>query len=138
MLELVTIEQARSHLRIDNFDSNGGPDDPWLEMVIPAVSDAVARWLKDAWRLYVPEMDSNGDPVEDSNGDWVPALDSNGKYTVIPSVRLATLLELASQYRFREGEGKENAVPSHEGYGHTLTSKAAVAILTALRKPTVA
>lgn len=137
MLELVTVDEARAHLRIDDYDSGGGPDDLWLAIWIPAVSEAVALWLKDSWRLFVEEVDSEGNIVRDSNGDPVPAEDSDGPI-IRMSVKAAALLELASQYRFREGEGKDNAVPAHEGYGHTLTSKAAVAILTALRRPTVA
>ena len=43
MLELVTIEQAREHLRLDS-DSDGGADDGWLAMFIPAASEAVALW----------------------------------------------------------------------------------------------
>lgn len=137
MPDLITREQAYEHLRLD-YDSDGSADDAWLDVFIPAVSDAVARWVKDSWRLYLPELDSFGDPVLDSDDNPVPLLDSDGEPVVKPVVRAACLLELASQYRFREGEGRENAVPSHEGYGHGLTSKAAVALLTTIRKPTVA
>jgi len=105
---------------------------------IPAVSEAVQRWLKEDWRLYEWETDSDGNIVRDSDGNPVPLLDSDGEPVVKPVVRAACLLELASQYRFREGEGRDNAVPSHEGYGHGLTSKAAVALLTTIRRPTVA
>ena len=136
MSDLITREQAYEHLRLD-YDSGGSADDAWLDVFIPAVSDAVARWVKDSWRLYVPALDSDGNPVLDSDGNPVPLLDSDGEPVVKPVVRAACLLELASQYRFREGEGKDNAVPSHEGYGHGLTSKAAVALLTTIRRPTV-
>lgn len=136
MSELITREQAYEHLRLD-YDSGGSADDAWLDVFIPAVSDAVARWVKDSWRLYLPELDSDGKPVLDSDGNPVPLLDSDGEPVVKPVVRAACLLELASQYRFREGEGRDNAVPSHEGYGHGLTSKAAVALLTTIRRPTV-
>jgi hypothetical protein len=37
MLELVTIEDAYEHLRID-YDSDGSADDGWLDIFIPAVS----------------------------------------------------------------------------------------------------
>lgn len=120
---LVTIEEARNHLRID-----GSYDDSWLETWIPGVSQAVLMWLKDESRAYQPEIDSNGDEVVDSNGD--PVL------TVRPLVRSAVLVELASQYRFREGEGVAQ-VPSHWGHGYTL-SVGATALLTPLRKSTVA
>jgi hypothetical protein len=136
MGNLITREQAYEHLRLD-YDSGGSADDGWLDVFIPAVSEAVRRWLKEDWRLYEWETDSDGNIVRDSDGNPVPLLDSDGEPVVKPVVRAACLLELASQYRFREGEGRDNAVPSHEGYGHGLTSKAAVALLTTIRRPTV-
>ena len=135
-MELITKQDAYEHLRLD-YDSNGSADDAWLDVFIPAVSEAVRRWLKEDWRLYEWETDSDGNIVRDSDGNPVPLLDSDGEPVVKPVVRAACLLELASQYRFREGEGRDNAVPSHEGYGHGLTSKAAVALLTTIRRPTV-
>lgn len=129
-MELVSKAEARAQLRLDEVDSAGGPDDTWLTIWIPAVSEAVASWLKDSWRLYSPLVDSSGDVIEDSSGDPVPSED------VRPQVKGAVLIELASQYRYREGEG-ENVVPSHEGHGYTL-SKAATAILSPLRKSTIA
>ena len=137
MLELVTIDEARAHLRIDNYGTGGGPDDPWLATWIPAVSAAVAGWLKDGWRLYQWEVDSSGAVVEDSNGDPIPALDTNGDPIVRPEVKGATLIELASQYRFREGEGKDNVVTPDAGYGYVL-NKASTALLAPLRRPTMA
>src|SRR5690606_27329422 len=136
MLELVTIEEARHQLRLDEPGSDGGPDDGWLSIFIPAVSEAVASWLKDRWRLYLPERDSHGDIVYDSDGNQVAATDSNGHPIVHPIVRAAVLVELASQFRFREGEG-DNRVDAHEGHGYTL-SKTATALLSGLHKSTVA
>lgn len=133
-LELVTLEQARAHLRLD-ADSNGSPDDLWLQDAIPDVSDAVALWLKDEWRLYMIERDPDGEPVLDSNGDPVPEVDSSDLPIVRPAVRRAVLLELASQYRFREGEG-DNVVPADAGHGYVL-SKGATALLAPLRRSTV-
>ena len=124
-MELVTVDEAAQQLRLDD----DGHDD-WLAIWIPAVSAAVASWLKDEWRLYIPETDSDGETVYDSDGDPVPS------ETVQPAVKGAVLIELASQFRFREGQG-DNVVPSHEGHGYTL-SKAATAMLAGLRKPTVA
>ena len=54
-----------------------------------------------------------------------------------PSVRLAVLAEIASQFRFREGEGLDNVVTPDAGYGYIL-NKASTALLTPLRRPTVA
>ncbi|WP_202844796.1 hypothetical protein [Luteimonas saliphila] len=137
MLELVSVEDARYQLRLDDPDSDGGADDGWLAIFIPAVSAAVALWLKDEWRVYLPELDSVGVPVLDSNDDPIPALDSSGAPIVHPTVRAAVLIELASQFRFREGEGKDNVVTPDAGYGYTL-NKASTALLTGLRRPTVA
>lgn len=136
MVNLVTIEEARHHLRIDDVDSDGGPDDPWLSVFIPAISEAVLLWLKDSWRAYVPELDSNGDPILDSDGNPYPVVDSDGEDVVRPSVKAAVLIELASAYRYREGEGKDNVMPSEAGYGYVL-NKASTNLLTPLRRPTV-
>lgn len=139
MLELVTIAEARQHLRLDyEDDSDGGtgPDDAWLSVFIPAISEAVAGWVKSPARLYVPEIDSSGIVVRDSDDEPVPQIDSDGEYTIRPSVRAAVLLELSSAYRFREGEGKDNVVPADAGHGYTL-NKASTALLTPLRRPTV-
>jgi hypothetical protein len=135
-VNLVTQAEARAQLRIDDYDSAGGADDPWLTIWIAACSEAVAGWLKDSWRLYVPLLDSAGDEVLDSAGDPEPALDEAGDPIPRWQVKAAVLVELASQYRYREGEG-ENTVPAHEGHGYSLT-RAATALLASLRKSTVA
>jgi hypothetical protein len=137
MTDLVTLAEARAHLRIDDVDSDGSPDDLWLSIFIPAISEAVANWLKDDWRLWIPAEDSNGDIVVDSNDDPVPALGSDGDPTPKWVVKAAVLVELASQYRFREGEGKDNVVASDAGHGYIL-NKASTALLSGLRKSTVA
>jgi hypothetical protein len=129
MLELVTVEEAIDHIRGDE-----DADEAWLEVFIPAVSEAVRLWLKDNWRLYVPMRDSDGNIVVDDDGNPVPEGGSDG-YTVHPTVRAAVLIEIANQYRFREGEG-DTRVEAHAGYGYTL-SRGATALLSGLRKPTV-
>lgn len=133
MAELVSIEEARAHLRLDDPDSDGGPDDLWLQTFIPAISEAVLGWLKDPFRAYVAALDSNDDPILDSNGDPIPAEPLVAKW----SVKAAVLIELGSQFRFREGEGRDNVVPSADGHGYTL-NKVSTALLTPLRRPTVA
>jgi hypothetical protein len=131
MLEFVTPEDAREQLRIDS-----GADDSWLALWIPAVSASVAAWLKQEWRLYVLQRDSSGEVVRDSSGTPLPVLDSDDQPILQPAVIAATLLELASQYRYREGEG-DNVVPSDAGHGYVL-SRAATAQLAPLRRTTVA
>lgn len=129
-LEFVTTEEAAAQLRLDD-DAN----DLWLEVWIPAISEAVASWLKDDWRCYVPEEDSNG-VMYDSNDDPIPS------DVVRPVVKAAVLIELASQMRFREGEGDNRmesmgAIVLAGAHGYTL-SRGATALLSSLRKPTVA
>lgn len=131
MREFVTPADAREQMRIDS-----DADDRWLAIWIPAVSASVAAWLKQEWRLYVLQRDSDGELVRDSAGRPVPAEDSNGEPILHPAVIAATLLELSSQYRFREGEG-DNVVPADAGHGYVL-SKAATAQLVPLRRTTVA
>lgn len=137
MLELVTIDEARHQLRIDDYGSEGGPDDPWLSIFIPAISEAVAEWVKVRSRLYVPVLDSSGNPEVDSSGDPVPELDSSGNPTVKPVVKAAVLVELERQYRSRGGEDEtftEGFV--NVGYGYVL-GRGSTALLYTLRKPTM-
>lgn len=123
MADLCSIDDARNHIRTDS-----DADDAWFAVWIPAISQAVLSWLKESWRAY----ESSG--LEDSNGDPIPAEDSNGPI-VKPMVRAAVLLELAQQYRFRDGSGAA-AVPSHWGHGYVLGA-GATSLLVALRKSTV-
>ena len=129
MPSFVTLDEAREQLMVDNDAVNS-----WLSMMIPAVSGAVVSWLKEEWRAYVPFLDSNGDPIMDSDGAYLPAEDSNGPI-VLPVVKMATLVELAVQFRFRDGDGTP-AVPSHWGHGYIL-SAGPTALLTGLRRSTV-
>lgn len=131
MTDLVTIAEAREHLRIDD-----GVDTAWLNRWIPIASGAVLRWLKDEWRAYEPELDADGEPVIDSAGDEVPAVDSDGDMTPRDVVVGAVLLELANIYRFRDGSGTDNVVPADAGHGYIL-NKASTALLAGLRKSTV-
>ena len=131
MTDLVTKAEAYAQLRIDDT-----AHDAWLSIWIPAVSQAVLNWLKDEWRAYDPELDADGNPVLDSAGDEIPLVDTAGNMTPRWSVKAAVLLELASQFRFRDGSGKDNVVPADAGHGYVL-NKASTALLAPLRKPTV-
>ncbi len=131
MPALVTLAEAKMQVMVDTDAL-----DPWFETMIPAISGAVLSWLKDDWRAYETINDSNGEPLEDSSGDQFPILDSNGQPIVKPVVKAATLVELAVQFRFRDGDGTP-AVPSHWGHGYVL-SAGPTSLLSALRKSTVA
>ncbi len=74
-MNLVTSAECAAHLRLDS-----GADDPWLDIFIPAVSGAVALWLKEEWRLYEVERNADGTVAVDSNGDPIYILDTNGDY----------------------------------------------------------
>ena len=129
MASLVTLAEVKSHLMVDNDAADG-----WIELMILAISGAVLSWLKDDWRAYELERDAAGDPIQDSAGDYIVLLDSNGEPIPLPLVKAATMVEIASQFRFRDGDGAA-AVPSHAGHGYVL-SAGPTSLLTGLRKPT--
>lgn len=129
MASLVTLAEVKSHLMVDNDAADG-----WIELMILAISGAVLSWLKDDWRAYELERDAAGDPIQDSAGDYIALLDSNGEPIPLPLVKAATMVEIASQFRFRDGDGAA-AVPSHAGHGYVL-SAGPTSLLTGLRKPT--
>jgi len=129
-MDLVTLQDARNHIRTDS-----DADDAWFAVWIPAISQAVMSWLKEDWRAFEPILDENGNPLLDSNGDAIPFEDSDGDRTVKPMVRAACLIELAQQYRFRDGAGAA-AVPSEWGHGYVLGA-GATSLLVSVRKSTV-
>lgn len=131
MVEFVTKSQAKEQLRLEP-----GADDLWLDFAIPAVSAAVDSWLKSPWRRYELQRDSTGAPITGADGVPLPVLDDDQNPVLAQQVVLATLVELASQYRFREGEG-DNTVAAEAGHGYVL-SRAATALLAPLRRSTVA
>lgn len=135
-MDLVTIDEARAQLQIDADGANGSPHDAWLAIWIPAISGAVMAWLKDEWRAFALERDTDGKPLLDSNDEPIPLVDSNGIRTVLPMVKGAVLVELAQQFRYREGTDAAQ-VPAHWGHGYTL-GIGATALLTPLRKTTIA
>ena len=101
-MDLVTLHQARAHLRLDEVDSAGGPDDAWLELFIPAASGLVRNYLKQDRNLYEWERDSHGVIILDSHLEPIIALDSAGDPAVRPEVKAATLIYLAYMYRDRD------------------------------------
>jgi len=110
---LVTLQQAREHLR---SDTDAGDND--LKLKVQAASDAVLDYLGDY-----------ADTFLDDAGEVDPA-------KVPERVKQATLLTIGYFFIEREGS-QEFRVDSQHGYGYALP-QAAVALLYSLRKPTVA
>lgn len=115
---LATVAEAKHHCRIDT-----DADDGWLEMVLVGVTRAIEQWVQEADRVWI--LDTHGDRVLDTHGDPVPE----------PNARIACLLEVASQYRSRDGTDTAQ-VPAHWGHGYIL-SHGATAMLAGLRRSTV-
>lgn len=118
----VTLARAKQHLNMDH-----DLDDPLIEAYIGAASEAVKNYLKSA-SPYEVERDSNDDPMFDSSGDPVYAVDSNGDKIVRYAVQAATLLQLGFLYKDRD----ENA---NEAYDVGYLPKPVTALLYPLRDP---
>lgn len=96
----------------------------WLEVAIAGVSAAVVAWVGDIARI-VP-VDSDGAPYVDSD-DVAEDVDS--------AAVLAVLVEIAYQFRFREGAAEQNQGDWYKaGYVLNMSS---TALLTPLRQPVV-
>lgn len=81
---LVTLAQAKGHLRVDFND-----EDNDIELKIKAASAAVLNYLKSGADSF---LDSSGDVIEDSNGPIVPA-----------EVQAATLQLVGYFWKYRDG-----------------------------------
>lgn len=115
---LVTLEQAKSHLRID---TNAG--DPDLTLMIEGASGAILNHLQGGNR-FVQEVDGQGSPVFDEDGGPV--------YTdvVLPEVKSATLLLVGYLNKDRDTD------KDHE-YEYGVLPRPVTALLAMLRKPTL-
>lgn len=90
MTMLVTLEQAKFHLRIDDSSSAGNDDDPDLALKIRAASAAVLRYIGPVQDF----LDSSGEPIVESGGG-----------TAVPAdVVAATLLLVGDLYKERDGK----------------------------------
>lgn len=132
---LVDIEAARLHVRADDEDSNS-----WFMFWIPIVSDAVAAWLGDEWRIYELQRDEKGAIMKDENGVPMPMRDAAGRPIISNLARGAAIVELADIYSNREGESRkfmEQAGNAGGAWGYALCA-GATALLSGLRKSRVA
>src|SRR5699024_2392193 len=91
MIKLVSAAAAREQLHLDN-DMQAD----WLDMAIAGVSAAVVAWVGDIARIA--PVDSDGQPTVDSDG---VVEDVDG------AAVLAVLVEVAYQFRFREGAAEQ-------------------------------
>lgn len=107
---IVELADAKDALRID-----GTADDAWLLLALGAVESSVVAWVGSVDRLYAHD-------------------DTGAQTTPLPQAALAIKVELAYQYRFREGIDKENDAYTD---GHAL-NPGSTAILLPLRKPVLA
>ena len=118
----VTLERGKQHLNMDHDQ-----DDVLITAYIGAASEAVKNYLKSA-SPYEVERDSNDDPILDSSGDPIYAVDSSGGKVVKYSVQAATLLQLGFLYKDRD-ENPDQAFA--QGY----LPKPVTALLYPLRTP---
>jgi hypothetical protein len=118
----VTLARAKQHLNMDHDQ-----DDVLIDAYVRAASEAVKNYLKSA-SAYEVERDSNDDPVLDSSGDPIYAVDSNGDKIVRYAVQAATLLMVGFLYKDRD-ENPDEAF--QQGY----LPKPVTALLYALRDP---
>ena len=118
----VSLERGKQHLNMDHDQ-----DDVLITAYIGAASEAVKNYLKSA-SPYEVDRDSNDDPILDSSGDPIYAVDSSGDKIVKYSVQAATLLQLGFLYKDRD----EN---TGEAYSLGYLPKPVIALLYPLRTP---
>jgi hypothetical protein len=116
MTALVTLAQAKAHLRVDH-----SADDLDIELKIEAASGAVINYLKEAAEEFV-----------DSSGDVIMTTDSPSESTVPKVVQQAVLLMLGDFYKNREPKTDD---PVSAWFG-TLP-RAVTALLYSYREPTL-
>ena len=121
----VTLARAKQHLSMDHDE-----DDTLIEVYVQAASGAVKNYLKKA-SPYEVERDSNDDPILDSSGDPIYAVDSSGDKLISYPVQAAVLLMVGFLYKDRD-ENPDQAFA--QGY----LPKPVTALLYPLRKPALA
>lgn len=110
-MELVNLDQAKVHLRVDHDE-----DDDDIQQKIEAASAAVVTYLKSGADSFV---DTSGAVVADVPQD----------------VQFATLLLVGHFYKNREAQG-DSPVPAAYGYGYLPLG--VTALLYPYRTPTLA
>lgn len=126
MTYLVTLAEAKAHLRVDH-----DLDDSDIELKIVAASAAVLQYIGDTQYLF---LDTGGEFLEltdTSTGTWEDVAGSRAMQTA----RQATLLLVGDWFRNREPTPAD-VVDARFGYGYL--PRAVVALLYPLRDPTIA
>jgi hypothetical protein len=122
MTMLVTLDEAKLHLRVDQDD-----DDDDITLKIEAASAAVLAYIQDSQYLF---LDTGGDEL-----DLYDTSTDQAAHRAKHLCRQATLLMVGEFYRNREPTATD-VVPERFGYGYL--PRAVVALLTPLRVPTLA
>lgn len=131
MVMLVTLEQAKDHLRVDTDDGDSD-----LTLKINGASNAVLNYLKTSGVAYEYDRDSSGDVVYDSSGDPVYVLNSSGDLVPLPEVQAAVLILLGTLYIDRDAqEFVEGGIT--QSLGELTLPRTVKWLLDPLRRPTV-
>jgi len=122
MTLLVTLDEAKSHLRVDH-----GFDDDDITLKIEAASAAVLEYIGDTQYLF---LDTGGDDLdlEDTTADQV-GLRARHR------ARQATLLLIGDWFANREPTASDTVDPRF-GYGYL--PRSVIALLYTMRDPTIA
>lgn len=119
MTNLVTLAEAKLHLRVDH-----DLDDNDIELKIAAASNAVLNYLGEAAEEFV-----------DSSGELIMTTDSPPVDLVPRVVKQATLLLLGDFYKNREPKTEDPVIGVEYGFGHL--PRTVIALLYHYRTPTL-
>ena len=115
MTMLVTLAEAKAHLRIDDFDSDGNPGDDDLTLKIMAASRAVLNYIG-ADQYF---LDSSGEPI------------STSAISLPDDISIATLLLVGDLYRNRDGDNTS-------GWSTSMLPTTVQVLLSPYRSPVLA
>lgn len=132
MVMLVTLEQAKDHLRVDTDDGDSD-----LTLKIHAASNAVLNYMGSSGVSYEYLLDTAGDVFYDTSGDPVYLLDSAGEKVVLPEIQAAVLIMLGVIYIDRDGQDFVEGGNS-QSLGELTLPRTVKWLLDPLRRPRVA
>lgn len=132
MVMLVTLEQAKDHLRVDTDDGDAD-----LALKINAASNAILNYLGRTGVAYQYLLDTAGDLLYDTAGDPVYLLDSAGNKTVLQEVQAAVMIMLGVIYIDRDGQNFVDG-GNTQSLGELTLPRTVKWLLDPLRRPRVA